>query len=289
MFGRKKSTEVDMEQLQYVVIDTETTGLKSDTGRIIEIAVIQIDALGNRSEAFHTLIDPGKKFTNSDVHGIKPSDVKNAPKFDDISHYVADLMKGRIVVGHNIEFDFDFLCSEYRRLGVTIPSIPRIDTMKMCFDLGLPLANQQLSTILAFFDLPAGLAHSALHDAAATSSIFSSMLQLYGIRNADMRAFTGQLGSEHNSWMPKSIVEPKFDALPRTGIDLSSIHSFPTVADDQKLNGLARSKAEARTAARQEPPCPKCGRGVVVVKNRRDGGKFRGCSNFPNCRYAIDY
>jgi len=34
------------------------------------------------------------------------------------------------------------------------------------------------------------------------------------------------------------------------------------------------------------PPCPKCGQGQVVPKNRRDGsGVFYGCNRYPNCDY----
>ena len=290
MFGRKKpKNQVDMEDFSYVVIDTETTGLKPETSKLIEIAVIQIDAHGKRHHSFHTLLDPGKKFTNSDIHGITPSMVKGAPKFEEVAYHIASLLKDRIVVGHNIEFDLAMLSYEYQRLGIGMPSIPRIDTMKMCFDLDLSTPNQQLPSLLAYFDLPSGQAHSALHDAAATSAVFASMLPLYAMRHAGMRAMSGQLGFEKMSWVPAPLIETTFSVLEREGIALESVNLFPEIARDEIIDSQGRSKSEAFRSQASNPMCPKCGAGKVVVKNRRDGGKFRGCTNFPNCRYATDF
>lgn len=289
MFGRKKNkNQVDMEDFQYVVIDTETTGLKPDSSRIIEIAVIQIDARGGRQNVFHTLLDPEKKFSNSEIHGIAPSMVKGAPKFSDAAAHIAHLLKDRIIVGHNIEFDLSMLSFEYQRLGVGMPSVPRIDTMKMCFDLDLETKNQQLSTLLEYFQLPSGMAHSALHDAAATSALFASMLPLYAMRHAGMRALSGQLGFEKMTWMNEPEGDIPFVAFEREGVNLDSLTNFPEIANDDVIDAQTRSKSDAFRSMVANPMCPQCGKGKVVVKNRRDGGQFRGCSNFPNCRYATD-
>ncbi|WP_435525095.1 exonuclease domain-containing protein [Chryseobacterium indoltheticum] len=42
---------------------------------------------------------------NIDVHGILPSDVKDAPRFDEIWYEVQDMMYGTLMIAHNASFD----------------------------------------------------------------------------------------------------------------------------------------------------------------------------------------
>ncbi|KMY69023.1 DNA topoisomerase I [Desulfocarbo indianensis] len=49
--------------------------------------------------------------------------------------------------------------------------------------------------------------------------------------------------------------------------------------------------ANGNPVARPEPEklgekCPKCGKGDLVIKPTRDGGRFISCSNYPKCRYS---
>lgn len=35
--------------------------------------------------------------------------------------------------------------------------------------------------------------------------------------------------------------------------------------------------------------CPSCHNKLVYRKNKRNGNKFLGCSNFPECKFSVDY
>lgn len=52
---------------------------------------------------------------NIDVHGILPSDVKDALTFDDIWHEVEEMMYGNLMIAHNASFDASVLrsCLDY--------------------------------------------------------------------------------------------------------------------------------------------------------------------------------
>jgi len=52
---------------------------------------------------------------NIDVHGIVPSDVKDAPTFDEIWYEVQEMMYGSLMIAHNASFDAGVLrsCLEY--------------------------------------------------------------------------------------------------------------------------------------------------------------------------------
>lgn len=42
------------------------------------------------------------------------------------------------------------------------------------------------------------------------------------------------------------------------------------------------------TAEAQPPKCPLCGGAMVLLTRRSDGGRFYGCSNFPQCRGVVN-
>ncbi len=102
----------------FAVIDLETTGFVADEERIVEVAVVILDADGNEEGSFCTLIDPGCDPGPTQIHGISAEMLVGAPSFAEVHPYLADLLSGRVVVGHNVaRFDLPFLVAECRRLG----------------------------------------------------------------------------------------------------------------------------------------------------------------------------
>ena len=72
------------DQTEYVVIDTETTGLfKKD--RIVEIACVVFKG-GKMLEEWSTLINPNRDLGPTHIHKITPSMVSIAPTFEEISN-----------------------------------------------------------------------------------------------------------------------------------------------------------------------------------------------------------
>jgi len=274
---------------EYLVLDVETTSFSKNEFRVIEIALIVITADGVRKKSWHTLVDPECKVTFTKVHGLTDEDVKEAPKFSQIADYLAKEMSNRIMVGHNISYDYGVIKQEFARIGVKMPSVPRICTLQMCYDLELPLENVTLTTVRKELHIPEGLAHSALHDTAATTAVFSSLLKLYQLRFVStMRAYSGSALDDitNENWMPPQLFESEFFTKQRVGISLDSVADFPTIAQTDVLNSLTRSEEAAQMSARLISTCPQCGIGLVVIKNRYAGGQFKGCSKFPECRYS---
>jgi DNA polymerase III epsilon subunit family exonuclease len=279
----------DTANKEYLVLDVETTSFSKNEFRIIEIAFIVITADGFRKKSWHTLVDPECKVTFTKVHGLTDEDVKEAPKFSQIADYLAKEMANRIMVGHNISYDYGVLKQEFARIGVKMPSLPRICTLQMCYDLELALENVTLTTVRKELQIPEGLAHSALHDTAATTAVFSSLLKLYQLRFVStMRAYSGSALDDlaNQNWMPPQLFESEFFTKQRIGISLDSVADFPTIAQENILIKLSRSEESAQLSAQLVSTCPQCGIGLVVIKNRYAGGQFKGCSKFPECRYS---
>jgi DNA polymerase III subunit epsilon len=108
----------------YAVIDTETTGLlPNHRHRVIEIAVVLLDARGRIEHEWVTLLNPQRDLGPQHIHGILTADVLAAPEFADVARHLGGLLAGRMVVGHNVEFDLGFLRAEFGRLGFGVPLI----------------------------------------------------------------------------------------------------------------------------------------------------------------------
>ncbi len=117
----------------FAVVDVETTGFVPEEERIVEVGVVLLDRAGQETGSFCTLIDPGRDPGPTHIHGITSSMVTGAPTFTGIRPYLAGLLSGRVVVGHNVDrFDLAFLRAECRRSGGErgVPGVlPTVDTL----------------------------------------------------------------------------------------------------------------------------------------------------------------
>ena len=161
-------------QRQFVILDTETTGLfKND--RIVEIGalVIQGDQI---LEEWSTLINPDRDLGPVHIHGITPSMVSIAPKFAEIANDLARLLNGKIIVCHNAHFDKRMLSQEFSRLGIQVELGNSFCTMvaaKRQLGGGFSLADT-----CEALDIPITQAHSALGDTKMTHKVFLELREV---------------------------------------------------------------------------------------------------------------
>lgn len=163
----------------FAVIDLETTGFVADDERIVEVAVVVLDADGAEEESFCTLLDPGCDPGPTHVHGIHAEMLAGAPVFADVHPYLADLLTGRVVVGHNVDrFDLAFLMAECKRLGgdSLIPDkLATLDTLRVAqhhLDLR---GKARLVDCCDRYGLTWEDHHSALGDARVTGELLGAM------------------------------------------------------------------------------------------------------------------
>ncbi|MDO8064159.1 DNA polymerase III subunit alpha [Candidatus Phytoplasma bonamiae] len=171
----------------YIVLDIETTGLSKVRDRIISIAAVKIKN-GKIIEFFDELINPGtdikinrfiQELTNisNDILLKKPHIKDIFPKFLDFIKDCPDY----VLVAHNASFDIEFLQETAKKINLSWPVCPIIDT--------LTLAQKHFNTSLKYFSLEKivkafkikldseGQYHNALFDARATALIFLEMLE----------------------------------------------------------------------------------------------------------------
>lgn len=107
-----------LSQEPLVFIDLETTGANPLRDRITEIGMVMVD--GGRVESWSTLVNPGVTIPPfiQQLTGIDDDMVASAPAFAELAETVLAKLQGKLFVAHNARFDYGFLKSEFKRLGI---------------------------------------------------------------------------------------------------------------------------------------------------------------------------
>ena len=156
----------------YVVLDVETTGIDRKNDRMVEIAILAVSN-GNIVEQYHTLVNPGIPISPGaySTHGISDADVASAPKAESIAADIAERLRGKTVVGHNVTFDLAFIETAFRDAGIT-EKLFYIDTHSFSRKLFPTFPKYGLQDLLSLLHIEKEEAHRALGDVISTYRLF---------------------------------------------------------------------------------------------------------------------
>lgn len=163
----------------YAVIDLETTGFSPARGdRIVEIGVVLLDESGNVEDEWTTLINPKRDVGATHVHGIRASDVIDAPVFGDVASHLVGLLSGRTLTAHNQEFDLRFLRAELKAHGYQLAST----YAGLCTMLWsrASFGAAKLGDVCSVLSIAHDSAHAALGDARATGAVVAVLIREAG-------------------------------------------------------------------------------------------------------------
>ena len=135
----------------WAVVDVETSGFQPDTGRVLSVAALALDAAGRPEQRFHTLVDAGVDPGPVHIHGLTRERLAGAPSFAQIAPELLDMLEGRILVAHNAAFDHRFLAAEVERTGRKLPVERRLCTLALSRRLGLAVPDHKLGTLAGYW------------------------------------------------------------------------------------------------------------------------------------------
>lgn len=176
--------ERSLDELTFVVLDTETTGLHPESGdRVISLAAVRVrGGQVKRGEVFDALVHPGRAIPEESVrfHGITDTMVAGAPAMGAVLPAFLGFVGDAVLVGHEVSFDLRFLAPEARRLGLPgLTTRPVLDTRLLSRSLHGPGESHSLEAIALRLGVPVTARHSALGDALTTAEIFVRLLVLF--------------------------------------------------------------------------------------------------------------
>ena len=107
-----------LSQRPLAFIDTETTGLDTSVHEVIEVAIVKEHPDG-RVEKWQSRIQP-KNIEAAhpkalEVNGYTPEKWGEAPYLEHVAIDIATMLKGCVIVGHNVGFDLDFLQADFKK------------------------------------------------------------------------------------------------------------------------------------------------------------------------------
>lgn len=182
----EKVADSRLEDLVYVVFDSETTGLIPQQDEMVQLAAVRI-VNGRRveGEVFDTLVNPGRPIpaASTEVHGISDAMVVDAPGVDEVVRRFHDFAEGAVLIAHNAPFDMEFLRRVEGRIGKRFDN-PILDTVLLS---AVVYGQTEVHSLDALthrlgITIPDEARHTAIGDTVATADAFLKLVPMLKAR-----------------------------------------------------------------------------------------------------------
>lgn len=173
---------------EYIVIDTETTGLDYECCHLIEVAAVKYSN-GTETGRFSSLVKPELYETLNDndewvpeyvdefitqLTGITNEMLAAAPDPEEVIPQFLDFLGDAVLIGHNANFDINFLYDAAETVGRTL-SNDFIDNLRIARKVFPELPHHRLADIAKACAIPQPDAHRAEADCIVTAGCFECM------------------------------------------------------------------------------------------------------------------
>jgi DNA polymerase-3 subunit epsilon len=181
--GRLDDLGTPLVDVEFVVLDLETTGGSPANDRITEVGAVKIRG-GEVVGTFQTLVNPGVPIPPliSALTGITDPMVAQKEPIEVVLPCLLEFIGGAVLVAHNASFDRRFVQANLERHGYQRLTNRVVCTARLARKL-LPrdeVPNVRLATLAAYLGATVAPCHRALTDARATVDVFHSLLERAG-------------------------------------------------------------------------------------------------------------
>ena len=174
--------------LQFLVMDFETSDLNPTTGRILSIGHLELHHLMlDIGTASHQYVNAERYVSpeSAVVNHIVPEMLLGGVQFDEAMEALFASMAERLLIAHGTVIEKRFIDTYlHRRFDLPPPPLLWLDTLliekSLLRNKSGDVSDFQLSSIRKRYGLPPYLAHNALADSIATGELFLVLLkQIY--------------------------------------------------------------------------------------------------------------
>lgn len=194
---RADQLQADLNDLEYVVFDTETTGLRLSEGdKVISISGVRIRrGRIQNADIFNTLVNPGRSIPpeSTRFHHIEDHMVADAPCISQVYPQFVEFVGDSILVAHNAAFDKK--CLELAAAEAGLPMIDNsiLDTLFLSYGIHEGTEGHSLDSMSERMGITIEGRHTSLGDARATAQAFLGLISLLpgrGVRTlSEAKAF----------------------------------------------------------------------------------------------------
>ena len=203
----------------YVVIDIETTGLDPQCDEIIEVGAIKVVS-GEIVDSFSCLVKPKTSYLNFDDDGneIKLYDSLGNEIKDYIDDFITSLtgitnemlnkaqeielvlpsylefLGDNILIGHNVNFDINFLYDATKQYTDHFLTNDFVDTMRLAkWYLLQELESHRLDALASYYSCSSIPEHRALKDCTTTDLCYKGLLHTAIEKYGDLTEFNNYI------------------------------------------------------------------------------------------------
>ncbi len=171
----------------FTIVDLETTGLDPRYDDIIEIACVKYRN-NHEVDSFHSFIKlelwGGIPTFITELTGITDEMLEGAPAFSEIADSLWHFLDGEIIVGHNVNFDINFLYDRFYAFDGRVFDNDFVDTLRISRWVLKELPHHRLSDLCEHYAIDA-THHRAETDCIATHQVYLKLKQDAGDRPVD--------------------------------------------------------------------------------------------------------
>lgn len=176
-----------IEQLDFTVFDTETTGLDPAKDSILSVGAVKISTLKIQVSSAEEWYPKAEKIGGkaSQIHGLV--EISDQVEPEEFMRRFLPYLGNSILVGHHIGFDLDMISKQLSAFGLDRLPNTVIDTLNFAIRLEhgpqadwakVNMASYSLDSLCSRFGIELDDRHTAAGDAFLTAQLFLKLLKL---------------------------------------------------------------------------------------------------------------
>ncbi|EGT3600384.1 AAA family ATPase [Clostridium perfringens] len=202
-YGEKFSLLInELEKENIIVFDVESTGVNVTEDEIIQIAAIKLNKKGEVVDKFEKFLKNKKPVKDSYyVHGFSDEMLQRIGEDKEkVLKEFVEYSKDSIIVGHNVQYDINILCSELERSNLGKPKFKTFyDTLDIYRRFYPGNINYKLENLSNVYDTKHKPSHDAMDDIIATGEllvrainekIIPTSMERMALMSKHLKAFT---------------------------------------------------------------------------------------------------